>query len=92
MFMDIRNFSAFVENRDPSEVIKFQNNIFGPLISILNGHHGVINQILGDGFMATFGAPVKDPDHVINALRAGLEVFGKIKELESKKIIPPTKC
>ncbi len=41
--------------------------------------------------MATFGAPVKDPDHVTNALRAGLEVFGKIKELESKKIIPPTK-
>ena len=91
MFLDIRNFSSFAEQRDPKEVIAFQNHIFGPLINIINDHNGIINQILGDGFLATFGAPVKDEDHAPNAVNAGLEIFNKIKELGDQGIIPSTK-
>lgn len=91
MFLDIRNFSAFAEKRDPEEVIAFQNNIFSPLIEIINNHNGIINQILGDGFMATFGAPVQDPKHAEKAMKAGLEIINKVKDLADKDIIPETK-
>ncbi len=91
MFLDIRNFSSFAEEREPEEVIAFQNNIFGPLLDIINSHHGIINQILGDGFMATFGAPIEDTMHANNALQAGLRILERVKQLADEGIIPVTR-
>jgi len=58
MFLDIRKFTPFVERHQPEEVVAYLNALFGFIINIVQNHHGVINQFLGDGFMATFGAPV----------------------------------
>lgn len=58
MFLDIRQFTPFVEQHQPEEVVAYLNTLFGFMIDIVQSHHGVINQFLGDGFMATFGAPV----------------------------------
>lgn len=91
LFLDIRNFSSFSELMDPQDVNDFQNDLFCPLIEIINKHNGIINQILGDGFMATFGAPVKDPDHINKAVMSGLEMLEKIEELIDQGIIPPTR-
>jgi len=91
MFMDIRNFSAFAESREPEEVIDYQNKLFSPLVEIINRHNGVINQFLGDGFMATFGAPIEDKDHARNALSSGFEILDKIGEMGARGIIPDTR-
>ncbi len=91
LFLDIRNFSSFVELKDPQEVNDFQNSLFCPLIEIINKHKGVVNQILGDGFMATFGVPVEDQNHISQSVSAGLEMLEKLESLISQKIIPPTK-
>ena len=58
MFMDIRNFTPLVERKSPEEIVAFQNVVFAEAIEIVNRNHGIINQFLGDGFMATFGAPL----------------------------------
>lgn len=91
LFLDIRNFSSFVELKDPQEVNDFQNSLFCPLIEIINKHKGVVNQILGDGFMATFGVPIEDQNHISQSVSAGLEMLEKMESLISQKIIPPTK-
>ncbi len=91
MFLDIRNFSSFTELKDPQEVNSFQNDLFCPLIDIVNKHNGIVNQILGDGFMATFGAPVKDKDHTSKAVRSGLEILEEIENLIDRGTIPPTR-
>ena len=57
MFLDIRDFTPFAENKEPFEIIQYQNDVFGFMIDIISKHKGIINQFLGDGFMATFGAP-----------------------------------
>lgn len=91
MFFDIRNFTSFAEMKDPQEVIDFQNELFCPMIEIINQHNGIVNQIMGDGFMATFGAPVINKNHSIKAVTSGLEMLQKLKELIDQGIIPPTK-
>lgn len=91
LFMDIRNFSRSVENMDPQDVIKFQNVIFSPVIRIISNYKGITNQIMGDGLMATFGAPEKDENHAENALQAGLAILKKMNELSSKGAIPVTR-
>lgn len=57
MFLDIRGFTAFAESLKPEDLIKDQNDVFGFMIDSVYKHNGIINQFLGDGFMATFGAP-----------------------------------
>ena len=91
MFLDIRNFSSYAETKDPAEIIKFQNNIFDPLIEIISKHKGLVNQFLGDGFMASFGIPLESKDHAQNAFDAGLEIIHKIKVLAEVGIIPITR-
>ena len=71
MFLDIRDFTPFVQSRSPEEVIAYQNDVFGFMNEIINRHKGVVNQIMGDGFMATFGAPVSSGNDCLAAVPFG---------------------
>ena len=79
MFMDIRNFTVLVEHRSPEEIVALQNEVFGVAVDVVNRHHGVINQFLGDGFMATFGAPISIGNDCSNALAAARELISRVK-------------
>lgn len=89
--LDIRNFTSFAETHTPDEIMDFQNKIFGPVIDIINQHQGVVNQIMGDGIMATFGTPVSNPLHPDMAFEASLRIQSKVKELVRNGIIPETR-
>lgn len=91
LFMDIRKFSSFVEAKGPTEIIAFQNKIFSPIIRIINEHGGITNQILGDGLMATFGAPIEDAEHALHAVNAGRAILQKIHDMGTSGTIPHTK-
>ena len=79
MFMDIRDFTSKVERLSPEEIVAFQNTVFGVGIEVVNRHHGVINQFLGDGFMATFGAPLSSGDDCRDAVAAARELVARIE-------------
>ena len=81
MFLDIRDFSNFCEGKTPEEINKYQNEVLSFMIDIVKKNRGIVNQILGDGFMATFGAPVEDKNHIDNAVKAANEI---IRQLNSK--------
>ena len=81
MFLDIRGFTTLSESKSPEDIVAFQNSVLGFMIEIVNRNHGIVNQILGDGFMATFGAPVSIGNNSDNAVGAALEI---IKTLEAK--------
>ena len=74
MFLDIRGFTPFSEGKKPEEIIKFQNDVFSFMIEIINNNHGIINQFMGDGFMATFGAPVSTDNDCLNAVNSAVEI------------------
>jgi adenylate cyclase len=79
MFLDIRNFTSFAEQRTPEEVVEYLESLFEFMIEIVNRHNGVINKFLGDGFMAVFGAPLSDGDDCVNALAASQEIIGRVR-------------
>ncbi|KXX70436.1 adenylate/guanylate cyclase domain-containing protein [Flammeovirga sp. SJP92] len=91
MFLDIRDFTVFADSRKPSEVAKFQNIVFGALIKIISEKHGVVLQLLGDGLMAVFGAPIKYKNHEKNAVKAGYGILECINTLIEEDKIPPIK-
>jgi adenylate cyclase len=91
MFLDIRDFTRFAEGRKPEEIIKYQNEVFGFMIDSVYRHNGIINQFLGDGFMATFGAPVSKGNDSENAYQAAREIVSTVNEKSKKGEIPDTK-
>lgn len=88
MFLDIRDFTLFADSKEPAEVAKFQNIVFSAIIEIVEQHNGIVFQLLGDGAMTVFGAPVKDPDHQKKAVDAGFDILRKIKLLGEQQLIP----
>lgn len=91
MFLDIRNFTPFVENHSPEEVVAYLNKLFYFMIDIVQKYDGVINQFLGDGFMATFGAPVSGGNISQKAVLASMEIIQKTQEEIQTGAIPPTR-
>jgi adenylate cyclase len=89
MFMDIRDFTRLVEHRPPEEIVAIQNAVFGAAVEVVNRHRGIINQFLGDGFMATFGAPLATGEDCRNAVAAARELVARVKALAEEGRIPP---
>src|SRR4030095_2935287 len=58
MFSDIRGFTALVESQPPEETIELLNTYYTLMFDAISGHGGVVNQMIGDGLMALFCAPV----------------------------------
>jgi len=91
MFLDIRNFSKYAADKEPEEIVKYQNDVFSFMIDIVNKNNGIINQILGDGFMATFGAPLSYDNDCMNAVNAAHEIIAELKKKIDYKEIPYTR-
>lgn len=90
MFLDIRDFTPFAESKEPFEIIQYQNDVFGFMIDTISKHQGIINQFLGDGFMATFGAPTSSGNDCQNAVNAALEIVQLLNEKCESGEIPAT--
>jgi adenylate cyclase len=91
MFLDIRDFTRFAENRSPEEVVSYLESLFEFMIEIVNRHHGVINKFLGDGFMAVFGAPLSEGGDCSNGVAAAREILTRVeKEVALGHVLPTT--
>ena len=74
LFCDIRGFTAVAEDNPPEFVIELLNTYYTLMFDAINGHGGVVNQIIGDGLMAIFGAPLPLAGHCASATSAALEM------------------
>src|SRR5205085_2948632 len=79
MFSDIRDFTALVESQPPEETIELLNTFYTLMFDAINGHGGVVNQMIGDGLMAIFGAPLPLDDHAASAVAAALDMVEMIE-------------
>jgi class 3 adenylate cyclase len=58
LFCDIRGFTTLSEQMAPEQTIELLNTYYTLMFDAITGHGGVVNQIIGDGLMAIFGAPL----------------------------------
>lgn len=78
MFSDIRGFTSLVESQSPEETIELLNTYYTLMFDAISGHGGVVNQMIGDGLMAIFGAPQALDDAPLAAVRAALDMVEMI--------------
>jgi class 3 adenylate cyclase len=79
LFCDIRSFTTIAEAKDPAETIELLNDYYTLMIDAISGEGGIVNQIIGDGLMAIFGAPLPREDHHERAVRAALRMIELIR-------------
>lgn len=91
MFVDIRNFTHFAADRKPEEIVKYQNAFLNIVINTVTRHDGIVNQILGDGCMVTFGAPIPTENISQKAVAAAKEILDQIESAVGKGVIYPTR-
>jgi adenylate cyclase len=81
MFCDIRNFTSRAEGMDAHSLTHFMNTFLTPMTEIITEERGTIDKYIGDCIMAFWNAPLDDPEHAKNAVRAAQLMRRKLIEL-----------
>jgi class 3 adenylate cyclase len=87
MFADIRGFTALVESQPPEETIELLNAYYALTFEAISSHGGVVNQMIGDGLMAVFGAPLPLADCAGSAVGAALEMGELIEQFNLERSV-----
>ena len=85
MFSDIRAFTTLVESLPPEETIELLNTYYTLMFDAIHGRGGVVNQMVGDGLMAVFGAPRPLADHAHQAVLAALDMAEMIELFNAER-------
>ena len=83
LMSDLRGFTAITADMDPEQVILFLNRYLGKMIEILVDHRAVIDEIIGDGILAFFGAPETQEDHPARAVSCALTMQAIMEEINA---------
>ena len=85
VFCDIRGFTALVEAQGPEDTIELLNTYYMLMFDAIGGHGGVVNQMIGDGLMALFGAPHPLDDCAASAVAAAQEMMALIEQFNLER-------
>ena len=85
MFTDIRGFTSLAEAQPPEETIDLLNNWYALMFEAITSQGGVVNQMIGDGLLAIFGAPAELPGRELAAVRAALEMVELVEILNAER-------
>jgi class 3 adenylate cyclase/tetratricopeptide (TPR) repeat protein len=80
LFVDVSGFTSLSERLDPEEVHRLMRRAFDLMLHEVHRYEGTVNQFLGDGIMALFGAPIAHEDHARRAVHAALGIARVLDE------------
>ncbi len=79
LFADLKGSMELLADRDPEEARKLLDPVLERMMEAVHRYEGTVNQVMGDGIMALFGAPVAHEDHAVRACYAALAMQGAIR-------------
>src|SRR5215813_11285340 len=92
LFADLKGSMEFLADRDPEEARQLLDPVLERLMAAVHRYKGTVNQVMGDGIMALFGAPIVHEDHVVRACYAALHMQAAVKqyaaEMQRTKGVP----
>ena len=74
LFADLKGSMELLADRDPEEARKLLDPVLELMMDAVHRYEGTVNQVMGDGIMALFGAPVAHEDHAVRACYAALQL------------------
>ena len=79
LFADLKGSMELLADRDPEEARQLLDPVLERLMAAVHRYEGTVNQIMGDGIMALFGAPIAHEDHAVRACYAALAMQEAIR-------------
>src|SRR5689334_13541938 len=80
LFADLKGSMELLANRDPEEARKILDAVLERMMEAVHRYEGTVNQVMGDGIMALFGAPLAHEDHAVRACYAALTMQESVKK------------
>src|SRR5213593_3557743 len=74
LFADLKGSMELLADRDPEEARKLLDPVLERMMEAVHRYEGTVNQVMGDGIMALFGAPLAHEDHAVRACRAAVRM------------------
>src|SRR5262249_35301799 len=74
LFADLKGSMELLADRDPEEARKLLDPVLEKMMEAVHRYEGTVNQVMGDGIMALFGAPLAQEDHAVRACYAALRM------------------
>jgi class 3 adenylate cyclase len=74
LFADLKGSMELLADRDPEEAREILDPVLERMMDAVHRYEGTVNQVLGDGIMALFGAPLAHEDHAVRACYAALRM------------------
>ena len=79
LFADMKGSTELLADRDPEEARKILDPVLQRMMEAVHRYEGTVNQVMGDGIMALFGAPLAHEDHAVRACYAALRLQEAIR-------------
>src|SRR5262249_40458084 len=79
LFADLKGSMELLADRDPEEARKILDPVLERMMEAVHRYEGTVNQVMGDGIMALFGAPVAHEDHAVRACYAALRMQDAVR-------------
>jgi class 3 adenylate cyclase len=79
LFADLKGSMELLADRDPEEARKILDPVLELMMEAVHRYEGTVNQVMGDGIMALFGAPIGHEDHAVRACYAALRMQERVK-------------
>src|SRR5712692_5785439 len=80
LFADLKGSMELLADRDPEEARKLLDPVLERMMEAVHRYEGTVNQVMGDGIMALFGAPLAHEDHAVRACYAALRMQESVKK------------
>ena len=80
LFADLKGSMELLADRDPEEARKLLDPVLEHMMEAVHRYEGTVNQVMGDGIMALFGAPLAHEDHAVRASYAALRMQARVKK------------
>jgi class 3 adenylate cyclase/tetratricopeptide (TPR) repeat protein len=81
LFADVQGSMELLADRDPEEAGRILDQVLEQMMEAVHRYEGTVNQVMGDGIMALFGAPLAHEDHAVRACYAALRMQERIGAL-----------
>src|SRR5215510_15118931 len=79
LFADLKGSMELLADRDPEEARTLLDSVIEHMMEAVHRYEGTVNQVMGDGIMALFGAPLAHEDHAVRACYAALRMQESVK-------------